>query len=73
MLAWLRRRASGKGRGALGAFLNGTDEMWHPTALDARAELADQHEFCTPAPSPGDQLLDGPPLVLPTRRPASDA
>lgn len=61
MLAWFRRRAGRRGRGALGALLNGTDEMWHPTALDAREHLDEQHEFFVPAPSPGDPLADEPP------------
>jgi hypothetical protein len=67
MLGWMRRRAGRKGRGALGALLNGTDEMWHPTALRAREDLDSQHQFVTPAPSPGDRLLDGSSVVLPAR------
>lgn len=65
MLSWMRRRAGGKGRGALGALLKGTDEMWHPTALRAREDLDVQHEFVTPAPSPGDRLLGASSVALP--------
>jgi hypothetical protein len=65
MLGWMRRRVGGKGRSAVGALLNGTDEMWHPTALRAREDLDVQHEVVTPAPSPGDRLLEGLPVVLP--------
>ncbi len=61
MLAWIRRRAGRRGRGALGALLNGTDEMWHRTAVDAREHLDEQHEFFVPAPSPGDPLADDAP------------
>lgn len=46
--------------------------MWHPTALAARQHLSDQQELTAAAPSPGDRLLDGSPVVLPPPDPADD-
>lgn len=65
MLRWMRRRLGGKGRGALGAMLNGADEMWHATALRGREDLDMRHQRTIPAPSPGDHLFGDGRVVLP--------
>lgn len=64
MLRCMRRRLGGKGRGALGAVLNGADDMWHATALRGREDLEIQHQYTVPVPSPGDRLFEKGYVVL---------
>jgi hypothetical protein len=61
----MRKHLGGKGRGAVGAMLNGADELWHASAVRGREELELQHQQIVPAPSPGDRLLDQGRAVLP--------
>jgi hypothetical protein len=65
MMDWMRRRVGVKGRGALGALLNGADEVWHNSAVRARQELDWQHQRVSPAPSPGDRLLADGRVIVP--------
>ena len=67
MLRWMRLVLGHRGRGGMGAILNGVDEMWHPGAVRSREDLDLQHQQAVPVPSPGDRLLEDGRITL--RRP----
>ena len=55
---WVRLRASGKGSATMG--LAAMDDIFHPSASQARQVLQEQKRMVQHAPTPGDWLDDEP-------------
>jgi len=55
---WIRLRARGKGSATMGLAI--MDDIFHPSASQARQVLQEQKRMGQRAPTPGDWLDDGP-------------
>ena len=55
---WIRLRARGKGSATMG--LAAMEDIFHPSASQARQVLQEQKRIGQRAPAPGDGLGDGP-------------